>query len=159
MKKIILAILICSVFLVNDSYGADTNLLDINKKFIEESINIKNQFADSKDVLITNSLWDSCIMTVEQVRAYFYMLDIFNTIKIENLEDKAVDSLVSCLDQIKDTNQLNIKSLGGFAASVSQETKRSMIKINQYYKELNKQIDLEKAKVMLIKRTIKTKKK
>ena len=159
MKKIILAILFFAFFLVNDSYGADTNLLDINKKFIEESINIKNQFADSKDVLITNSLWDSCIMTVEQVRAYFYMLDIFNTIKIENLEDKAVDSLVSWLDQIKDTNNLNIKSLGGFAASVSHETKRSMIKINQYYMELNKQIDLEKAKVMLIKRTIKTKKK
>ncbi|MCK5494745.1 MAG: hypothetical protein KAJ14_16675 [Candidatus Omnitrophica bacterium] len=159
MKEFILAILFFSVFLVNDSYGADGNLLDINKKFIEESINIKKQFTDSKDVLITNSLWDSCIMTVEQVRAYFYMLDIFNTIKIENLEDKAVDSLVSWLDQIKDTNNLNIKSLGGFAASVSHETKRSMIKINQYYIELNKQIDLEKAKVMLIKRTIKTKKK
>ncbi len=159
MRKFIAVILFLSIFAVNNSYGLDTNLLVINKKFIEESIELKKMFTTTKDVVLVNSLWDSCIMTVEQVRAYFYMLDIFNTIENENLEDKAVDALVAWLKEIKETNNLNIKSLGKLSTPVDYSTKLSMRKINKYYVELNKQINLEKAKVMLIKQTIKTKKK
>ena len=159
MKKIVLAILFFSVLLVNYSYATDTTLLDINKKFIEESIVIKDMFTKTQDVVLVNSLWDSCIMTVEQVRAYFHMLVIFNTIEPEALEDKAADSLISWLNEIKDTNNLNIKSLGKLSTPVEFSTKLSVRKIIRNYEILNKQIDFEKAKIMLIKRTIKTKKK
>jgi len=155
MKKIIFIILTFIILSNFSVYALDTTLLDMRNKIFAESKDLKLLLANSKDVVLVNSMWDSCIMLVSQLDAYFSMLGIFNTIKKEDLKQDTIDYLTGWLDGIKKTNELNIKSLDAVSATMEPKTKTHILKLKDYFGKLNNQINIELDKISLFKKSLK----
>ncbi|MCX5702234.1 MAG: hypothetical protein NTW64_04575 [Candidatus Omnitrophica bacterium] len=148
-------IVLALVFILNFSaYCLDTKLFDMRNKIFEESKKIKLLVGTSQDLVLINSMWDSCIMCMSQLDAYFSMLGVFNTIKKENLTEVAVDYLTNWLTEIKNTNELNIKSLDSVIVTMDPNTKPRMEKLKGYFKEVNNQINSELNKISSIKQSL-----
>ena len=155
MRKIIFIVLTLSFFCFS-AYALDTKIVGMRNKFFEESKAIKTLLADSKDMILLNSMWDSCIMTMTQLDAYFSMVGIFNTIKKETLTEEAINYITNWLEAIKKTNDLNIKSLNAITNPVEPKTKIHMEKLRGYFNDLNNQINTELNKISIIKKSLKT---
>lgn len=147
MKKIAVAAVLISTFLNLNAYASDPGLLTLRGKLFSESQELKVALASSQDAVLVSSMWDSCIISLTQIDAYFSMLGIFNTIKKENASEAAADYLSGWLNEIKRTNDLNIKSLESVSLITDQSTKDHMEKLKVYFSELNAQIAAELKKV------------
>jgi hypothetical protein len=88
-------------------------------------------------------MWDSSIMAVSQLDAYFSMLGIFNTIKKENLQDSSINYLVNWLNQLKATTDLNIKSLEVIKSTADARSKVFVSKLKNTFNDLKARIDKE----------------
>ncbi len=158
MKKIIFIILALSIFCFS-SYVFAAPLMDMRNKIFEESKVIKSLLVTSKNTVLVNSMWDSCIITLTQLDAYFYMQGIFNTIKKEDLNEACVNYLINWLNEVKKTDELNIKSLNTISVAVEPKEKIRMEKLKEYFSDLNKQIDNELSKLSLLNQSLKKKNK
>ena len=151
MKRIVWMILTL-IFIVDlNSYALETNLMNIRNKVLMESQDIKALLSDTKDVILVSSLWDSCVLTISQLDAYFFQLGIFNTIRKEEVTDTAVDFLIKWLNEIKKTNDLNIESLNSVNQKIEAKIKFRVEKLKGYYTDLNTQIDEELVKLSFLK--------
>lgn len=159
MKKLCFAVLILAVFLSFNAYALETRLLSMRNKVFDEAKQIKPLMANSKDVVLINSLLDSCMMTVNQLDAYFSMIGIFNTIKPQEITQDAIDYLISWLNGIKEGNELNIKSLNSLSGVNEQLTQTHVDKLKGYFAELNKNIDSDVGKLLQLKKAAKPRKK
>ena len=108
MKKIISLILLLVVFLTFSAYALETTLFEMRNKIFAESKEIKALLTESKDIVLMSSMWDSCVMALTQLDAYFSMVGIFNTIKKGDISEDSVNYLIGWLSQTKKTNELNI---------------------------------------------------
>jgi uncharacterized pyridoxal phosphate-containing UPF0001 family protein len=88
-------------------------------------------------------MWDSSVMAVSQLDAYFSMLGIFNTIKNENLSEAPVEYLLKWLKQIKDTTELNIKGLEAIKKTADARSKVFAMKLKDLFNKLKTRIDQE----------------
>lgn len=157
MKKLVmLMILSVVVFSVFSAYALDTGLFDVYNEILEESKRIKTLLETSQDIILVNSMWDSCIMTMTELEAYFNLLRIFNKIKQENLDEETVGYLGDWLNKTKKTNELNIKSLNAISRPLDPNTEVHIAALKVYLKKLNKQIDAELEKISTIKNSLKT---
>ncbi|MDB4349754.1 hypothetical protein OAA99_02235 [Omnitrophica bacterium] len=154
MRKIVL-FLILFVFLCSSLYALDTTLKDIRDQVYNESRELKKMMSKTQDPVFLSSMWDSCLIATIQLDAYFHMINLFNTIKQEDLNESAVDSLTDWLNTIKEMNKLNIESLGSTAKAFDQHTKIHMGRLKTLYSNLNKQLDAELKKVSAIKKSLK----
>lgn len=143
MKKIIFVFLVLSIFLNFSVYAADNALFTMRGEIFEESKRIKAVLADSKDVILASSMWDSCVILLTQLDAYFSMLGIFNAIKDKDLTAGPINYIYSWLKGIKETNDLNIKSLNEVAQVNDDRTKPQMEKLKAYFKGTNDHINAE----------------
>lgn len=157
MKKIIFVILFLLVFSTLSSYALDTGLFEMRNKIVVESKQLKSLLLESKDMVLMSSMWDSCVMTMTQLDAYFYMVGIFNSVK--NPGDQTINFLVNWLKIIKSTSDLNIKSLDASTQIVEGRTKTYKEKLKKDFIELNKNIDAELGRVTLLKKVVKPVKK
>lgn len=167
MKKIIflsLTCIICLALIESDSkfltrqcaYALeDTPLIDMRNKIFQESKMLKSVTLDSKDIILLNSLRNTCITTATQLDAYFSMIAIFNTIKKEARTQEAMDYLVNWLELIKKTNSVNISTLKAINETLEPKTKLYTEKLKSYFIELESQVKTEINKVSLIKKSIK----
>lgn len=157
MKKIVFIILTFVIFLSFNAYALNSTLINMRTKIFEESKDLKSVLTDSKDVVLVNSMWDSCIIAISQLDAYFNMLGIFNTIKKVNLKEDAINYLSGWLEGIKKTNKLNIKSLDAMTLSLQPKTKAHIVKLKDYFDKLNDQIDVELDKISILRKSLKRK--
>jgi hypothetical protein len=127
----------------------------MRNKISAESKQIKTLLLESKDMVLMNSMWDSCVITMTQLDAYFYMVGIFNTIKKEDLKGDTINYLTNWLNIIKDTNELNIKSLNTAIQILEPKTKVYKERLKSYFSELNKKIDSELVKISLLRKSLK----
>jgi hypothetical protein len=158
MRKSILIALALVIVLGLNAYALETTVLDVNNKIFEEAGLIKPLLKDSKDIVLMNSMWDSCIITKTQLDAYFFMIAIFNTIKEKDSIDKAADYLINWLNAVKKTNELNMKSLSSITQLLEPTTEMHIKKLNGYFAELNFKIDQELKNISEIKAASKIKK-
>lgn len=164
MKK---AAFIISIFMLLMSFSvyalgvhaADNSFLDIRNKFFEESKEIKALLPSSKDALLLSSMWDTCLLTMSELDAYFHMLGIFNTIKEKDLSEDAVNYLAKWLTEIKRNNELNIGILNSGSYSFEPGTRVHIEGLKSYLDELNKRIDTELDKISILNKSIRRKKK
>lgn len=159
MRKIIFIGLALTFFLGLNVYGLNNSFLDIHNKIFEESQEIKLLLPNSKDIVLLSSMWDTCLLTISQLDAYFHMLGIFNTINEKNLNQEAVAELTQWLSEIKRGSELNLKILNESARPTEASTKNHIEKIKSHFSELNKRIDAELGKVSILDKSIKRKKK
>lgn len=155
MKKIFFMILTLIVLLTFSAYAQEATLLTLRNKAFKESKELKSLLIDSKDVILVNTLWDSCIMAMTQLDAYFSMVGIFNTIKKEDLKEDSVNYLINWLNEIKKTNELNIKSLNAISTTLEPKSKVHIERLKNYFSDLNNQINIESDKISLLKKSLK----
>ncbi len=126
MRRSAAIILVLALCLAISTHAfAAPAFLDIRNKIFKESKDIKALLPSSKDVYLINSMWDSCVLAMSQLDAYFSMLGIYNTIKRENITQTALDYLINWLKEIKRSGELNIKSLGKMLAEVQDDEARA----------------------------------
>jgi len=155
MKTIILIVLIFGIFLNFNAYAAEIPLLDMRNKIFRECREIQPLLRNSKDIIVVNSMWSSGIMTVSQLDAYFSMVGIFNTAKDKDLTEDPVIYLVKWLSEIKETNELNIRSLSSITYKVESTTKAHIGKLKGYFSSLNNLINAESVRVSALQRSLK----
>ena len=71
------------------------------------------------------------------------MLGIFNTIKKESLDDAAFSYIIKWLNQIKDTTELNIKSLDAIKSTSDARSKVFALKLKGIFNNLKTRITKE----------------
>lgn len=154
MRKTV-AILILFILLGSQAYALDTGLVDMRARAFEESKTLKPLLTKSKDMILLNSLWDACIITISQLDAYFSMVGIFNTINKEDATQEAVNYLISWLKEIKKANDVNIISLSAVTQAIEPNTVVYMEKLRGYFKDLNQQLDSELERLSALKNALK----
>lgn len=154
MKGTLLIVLALVGALNCDAHAQATDLMDVRSKLITESREIKALFPDTKDVILVSSMVDSCVLTISQLDAYFSQLGIFNTIKKDDVTPAAIHFLEQWLNGIKNTNDLNIKSLNAVTQDIQAKTKLHLERLTGYFTDLNTQIDQELAKLAALKNTL-----
>lgn len=152
MRKIIYA---ASVFIILSGFNAFAldGFLETRSMISQESIEIKMSLPNSKDAVLLIGMWDSCMVTLTQLDAYFSMLGIFNEIKKEDLTGASVGYLINWLNLIKNTNDLNIKSLIATTKTTEPHTKVHRDKLMGYFGKLNIQITNELNRLSLLKKS------
>jgi chlorite dismutase len=155
MKKAIVMTLFLIAFMSYSIYALDTALREKRDEVYAELAEVKALMRNTQDPVLISSIYDSCLITVSQLDAYFHMLTIFNTIERKNLRKEAVDSLADWLGSVKNMNILNIKSLSDTSQALSKETKTHMERLSKTYNALNEKIDAELKKVDSIKKSLK----
>lgn len=157
MKKVILSTIALMLAWSLSAHALEATLIDLRNEVFKNAQEIKVAFNISKDPILINSMWDSSIMTVSQLDAYFSMLGIFNTIKKENLNDVQFGYLINWLNQIKKTNELNIESLDTVKATSEPKTKIFILKLRSSFSKLNDYIVRELRGVSRLQESVKKK--
>jgi len=145
------------MFLAAGGYAREKTLFDLRNEAFRESKRVKEYLTRSKDVVLMNSLADSCILAVTQLDAYLVMLGIFNTIAEEDWTDSAIGGLDRWLEGIKQTNELNIRSLAAVAQPNDARTTVFIKRLKKLFTDLNEGIDSEKQKISLMQRSLRLK--
>lgn len=155
MKKIIFCAFILIIFLQLNAYSLDTGLLDIRNKIFDESKVIKPLIATSTDSVLLSSMWDSCLIIIANIDAYFFMLGIFYAVKNEDLTEETVNYLITWLKRIKKTNNMNIKGLDDIAEITDDRIKVHIRILKTYFEKLDNLLDAEISKVDTIRKSLK----
>lgn len=153
MKRTLLIVLalVAGLSFSAHAQATATGLMEIRNKLLTESQQIKALFSDTKDVILVSSMVDSCILTASQLDAYFSQLGIFNTIKKDDVTPAAIHFLEQWLNGIKNTNDLNVKSLNAVTQNIQAKTKLHLERLTGYFTDLNTQIDQELAQLAALK--------
>ncbi len=156
MKKTLLIVLALVAGLSFNAHAqaTATGLMEVRNKVLKESQEVKALLPDTKDVILVSSMVDSCILTVSQLDAYFSQLGIFNTIKKDDVTAVAINFLEQWLNNIKSTNDLNIKSLNAVTQNIQAKTKLHLERLTGYFADLNVQIEQELAQLAALKKAL-----
>jgi hypothetical protein len=157
MKKTIFVTLTLVAFLNLSAHAFESQLLEMRNRFFQEAQEIKTLPVNPKNVVLVNSMWDSCLITMAQLDAYFSMLGIFNAVSEESASRQAAAYLISWLNEIKRINELNIRSLRSILQLKDPIINTHMEKLRIYYSDLNNRIDTELKKVSALSITRKPK--
>jgi hypothetical protein len=147
MKKIIFLVLSLVLFWNFTAEALEPNLIDARNEILKNAQEMKTYFSASRDPILLNSLWDSSIMAVSQLDAYFSMLGIFNTIKKDNLDEAAFGYLIKWLNQLKDATDLNIKSLESINKTTDARSKVFALKLKDIFESLKVRLNKELQRV------------
>jgi hypothetical protein len=154
IKGIIILILL-NLFFSFNAYCLDTKLLELREKIFGESNQIKKSInPNSKDFVLLSGLFDSCILAVTQIDAYFYLLGVFEFIRKEDLNKNCFNFILSWLNTMKKTNELSLKSLNTAGPIMEEETKNYITRIKSYFTELDKQILQEQNRMNILMRSL-----
>ncbi|MCQ9205507.1 MAG: hypothetical protein NG737_04260 [Omnitrophica bacterium] len=159
MKRAVIFLLILFVLSSSYVYGFEATLLGLRKELFEKSKEIKVALTGSKDPILMSSLWDSCIMSMSQMDAYFAMLGILNTIKDKDRSEATLKPISGWLRGMKNTNELNVKSLDSVTNVFGQSTKKHIRILKTYFVLLSNLIDKELEKISLLEKRVKIRKK
>lgn len=154
MKRTLLIVLALVAGLSFNAHAQATGLMEMRNKLLTESQQIKALFEDTKDVILVSSMVDSCVLTASQLDAYFSQLGIFNTIKKDDVTPAAIHFLEQWLNGIKNTNDLNIKSLNAVTQNIQAKTKLHLERLTGYFTDLNTQIEQELAQLAALKKAL-----
>jgi hypothetical protein len=154
MKKIIYFTLALFIFLNINAYSMDNKLLDIRNEIFDESTEIKSLITGSKDIVLLNSMWDSCIVTIMQLDAYFFMIGIFDSVNKDKWNEEAVNYLELWLTKIKTTGELNLKAIDNFPPKLEKNMQDHLDKLKNYFIDLNEAVDESLATMAKLKKAV-----
>lgn len=155
MKKTA-ALIVALCLFSSAAYAASNPFMSMQSRLMKESNNIRLLMKNSRDVVLLTSMWDSCFIAMNQLDAYFSMIGIFETIKKQDLTEAAVNYLLSWLSDIKKTNEANITSLVS-TVQVDQPTKIAVERMKINLSDLNKMIDTETNRLIILREGIRKK--
>jgi len=121
--------------------------------FLEETQNLKKIMPRSRDAILINDLWYSCLMTITQIDAYYMMMAIYDTIPKDKVTEDAAGFIISWLTSIRNINDLNIKTLNAMDDPVDLKTTKHVDQMKVGYEKLNGLIEVEIDKLTVVKYT------
>jgi hypothetical protein len=139
------------------AYALDTAMLDLRNRIFKQSNEIKNILMKSGNSLLLNSMFDTCLIAVTQIDAYFSMLAIFESIDSKNLTQGTTNYLINWLEGMRNTNTLNVKNLDAIGPTKDPTTDALTVRLKSYFNEMNRRIDVELGKMDTIRKTAKNK--
>jgi hypothetical protein len=148
MKKTIFLILALVLAWCGAAQALETTLIETRNDILKNAQEMKGYFTTSRDPLLLNSMWDSSVMSVSQLDAYFSMLGIFNTIKNENLTADSVKYLLNWIKQVQETTDLNIKGLEAIKTTTDARSKVFALKLKDIFNNLKSKLAVENANVI-----------
>lgn len=156
MRKIVSVIMAILVLFSFTAYAAENpTLIEYRSKIFDESRAIKLLLSSTKrDMVFLSSMWDACIASMTQLDAYFGMVGVFNTIKKDEVTDRAVSYLIDWLNVIKSANEISIKNLEAISSrQLEDKTKSRLGRLVKYYTGLDKRLDTELTGLAALKAT------
>ena len=157
-RAVVFTLLLLFLCFTSKAYALDFKVFEMRNKIFEESKELRTLLPNSRDAILTSSMFDSCIIIMSQLDAYFSMLGIFDSISKEDLNDKPLDLLENWIKEIKNTSETNINSLNNVSETLDAKTKIHLDKLKGYFSELSKRLDPELSKVSVIRKSLKVKK-
>lgn len=157
MRKLIFLVLALVLLWSLTAQALETTLLNARSEIFKNAQEMKKYFTTSRDPVLLSSMWDSSVMVISQLDAYFSMLGIFNTIKKENLENAQFNYLINWLNQLNNTIELNIKSLEAIKATTDARSKVLALKLKDIFNNLKTRIIKELQVVTQLQESIKNK--
>ena len=155
ISRVFFVLLIVMAFAVPAVQALDSyELVVMRSKIFRQSEEIKPLLAGSRDAVLISSMWDSCVVTMSQLDAYFFMIGIFNTIEEKDVTTQALDYLEKWLVNIKNTNDISIKSLSSVSYEFESSTGAHMSIMKDTLGELNQAIERETKKIGILKRKL-----
>ena len=137
-------------------FAEDRALLNLRGKIFNEAKAVKD-FADVSNIVVVSSIWDTCLITVNQIDAYRSMVAIFNLVKLKRDRLEAADYLIEWLAQMKVTTEMSIKSLNPRDLPVDKKLKMRLEVLKAYFATLEGHLNKESKKILKLKE-VKTKK-
>ena len=156
MKRNNLAVLLSVGMLLSScvlSHAGQSKLMGFKEDVQGELVQIK-ALMTKKDPVLVSSMYDSCLIAMNQIDAYISMITIFNTIDEKAVKEEAVNPLIIWLGSMKKMNTINSNTLRDTSKARSPETKARMEKVKALFEKLNKEIDIETAKWEVIRKSL-----
>ena len=157
MKKIAFIVLFLLTVLNLNASALDFKIFEMRNKLFETSQEIKKLMPQSNDSVLLISMFDSCILTMTQIDAYYSMLGIFDRVRKEDLNNTTLDFMIGWLTETRKTNEINIKNLSSISSPIEKSTKMYSDKLRSDFNDLNKILDNELNKLSIIKKSLKVK--
>jgi len=134
----------------SNAAAIESKILATRNKIFDGSQEIKALLPKSKDAVLLTSMFDSCIIAVSQIDAYFSMLGIFEAVKKEDLKPQTLNFLINWLNQIKKTDNINLGILKNVPSPLDDATVAQVEKVKGYFTELNRWVDAELVKFNIL---------
>ena len=158
MRKLLSVALVAILFFASNVRAEPTKLFELNKKMYQEYQALQEFLPKTKDVALGYTMWDSSIITIIQLNAYFSMVGIIDSIGRGVIKEKSVEYLVIWLNDIKRKNEINLRSIA-MVKPTEEETSAHAKKLGGYFMELNVQVDNELKRLGLLKNAIRAQQK
>lgn len=158
MKKSIFMAFCLAAVLSFNAHALESSVLEVRDRIFEEVSLMQPLLKGSPDIVLMSSMVDSCLIAKMQIDAYLIMISIFNNVKGDEPIAKSADSIMSWLNVMKKTNDLNMKSLTSKKGPFEPTTELHMKKLNGYFAELNFKLQQEFNKITEIKKALKVEK-
>ena len=155
MRKLIFITLVILLFVQANVYGEVNPFLGIRNNIFEESNKIKALLGKTKDPVLIGSMFDTCVIAITQLDAYFSMVGIFNNIPKEEIRQESVDYLLKWLSQIKAGIDLNIRTLDTATKMDDARTKLYKDRLKELFMDLSGEISKELVRISALKNSAK----
>jgi hypothetical protein len=152
MKKVFFIFLLCLfIFSYLNAYAVvDNRLLDMRNKIYGTSIEVRGLLQTSKDVVLLIGMFDSCLMAVSQLDAYFSMLGIMESMKRSSPNQETYKFFSEWLKGIKNTNDQNVLTLSEATRVIDPVTQAKVERLKSDFVALNGLISNELTKFYVI---------
>ncbi len=146
MRKILFLLVFFITFFASASYAQVSEFGVVRRNLVDKSQTFREYLGQTQDVVITSSMWDSCVLAVSQIDAYYAMVGIIQAAEaVENKE--AAFYLIDWLERIKRTNVANLRSLSNTGQAAEEKTVEYMKKLYRYFSEFNEYVEQELKKI------------
>ncbi|HNX81799.1 MAG TPA: hypothetical protein PKL77_06595 [Candidatus Omnitrophota bacterium] len=152
----VLVLTVASLAIITQTACAavEFKVFDMRNRLFEESKEIKTLIAKSKDSVVLMGMFDSCMLSMAQLDAYFSMLGIFYSVKDTEGTLTALNFLSSWINEMSRTNAVVLTSFDSSQIAVEKKTQEHLAKLKSYYVQFNTLLDGELKKVTVIKLSV-----
>ena len=150
-RTFVLAVAAVMIFTQTACAAVEFKVFDMRNRLFEESKEIKSLIAKSKDSVVLTGMFDSCMLSMAQLDAYFSMLGIFYSVKDKEGTLTALNFLLNWINEIIRTNDIIIGSFVSSQIAVEKKTQEHLAKLQNYYAQLNTLLNGELKKITAIK--------
>jgi len=119
------------------STADESRIYELRNQLFAQSKELKAILPHTKDQYVVLTLFNSAVISINHIDAYFVMMGLFNAIRREDLNKETVGYLFNWLQEMKKANELNMRSLREFNTPVEKETLKNINKMKTIFGELD----------------------
>jgi len=146
MRKILIAITVFLYLLSGNASAQVQPTAQLRGKIYDEYKSLEAALQKTKDTALIFSLRDTCMITIVQLDAYITMIGMMDSVRDKGLNKGTIDYIVLWLNEMRRTNDLNIKNLA-LPREMQKDTQVHSENMMRYFNELRTYADTELRKL------------